>query len=83
MTATNDIHPDTPANRVIKAFGGCRPLARRLGLNHSWVVRWRKPDFEGGTGGLIPSRHHREILAAAREDGIRLKPADLIGEWMD
>lgn len=70
-------YPDSPANRVIEAFGGPRALARRIGLDHSWVVRWRKEPPEG-TGGLIPSRHHRSILRAAQTDGITLTADDLI-----
>ena len=72
-------YPDTPAQRVIEAFDGPRALARRIGLDHSWIVRWRKEPPEG-TGGLIPSKHHRKILTAAREDGIDLTADDLIGD---
>ena len=70
-------YPDSPANRVIEAFGGPRALARCIGLDHSWVVRWRREPPEG-TGGLIPSRHHRAILNAARHAGIKLTADDLI-----
>lgn len=72
-------YPDTPANRVIEAFSGPRALGRAIGLHHSWVVRWRREPPEG-TGGLIPSRHHRKILRAARERGLDITADDLIGD---
>lgn len=70
-------YPDSPANRVIEAFGGPRALAREIKRDHSWVVRWRKDPPEG-TGGLIPARHHRAILNAAKRLGITLTADDLI-----
>jgi hypothetical protein len=72
-------YPDTPANRVIEAFGGPRALARELDVDHSWVVRWRKPKPEG-TDGLIPAKYHRTILRVAKANGIRLRADDLIGD---
>ena len=73
MTDAND----TPAHRAISAFGGPRKLARLLSIDHSWVVRWRKPRPEG-TGGLIPAKYQGTILRLAAEQGIGLTAADLI-----
>jgi hypothetical protein len=43
------------------------------------VHRWALPRARGGTGGLVPARHHRRLLALAAAEGIALSAADLIG----
>lgn len=68
----------TPAERVISKFGGIRPLARMLDIDHSSVQRWTRPKTQRGSGGLIPSRHHQRILNLAREQGLDIDAADLI-----
>lgn len=68
----------TPADKVIAAFKGVRPLARAVGRNPSSIVRWRRPKSEGGTGGAVPSSLQGVILALARERGLDISPADLI-----
>lgn len=52
-----------PAQPVIDAFGGLRPLANRLDLTASTVQGWKKR-------GMIPEARADAVLAAAREDGI-------------
>ena len=69
----------TPAHTVIARFGGSGPLSRRLGLDRSAVHRWALPKTRGGTGGLVPGRHHRRLLALAADEGVALSAADLIG----
>lgn len=68
----------TPADYVITKFGGIRPLARMLGIDHSSVQRWTRPLSKRGSGGLIPSRHHQRILTLAREQGVEIDAANLI-----
>lgn len=68
----------SPAERVIRAFGGVRETARALELNPSSVCRWRKPKKARGSGGLIPSEHHVDILVAARQLGKNIRAEDLI-----
>lgn len=53
----------TPASIVISKFGGVRPTARKLGLNPSTVCRWAQAREDGGTGGLIPQKHFKQILS--------------------
>ena len=74
---------DTPANIIVKRFGGVRKLARALGVEPSTVCRWRKPAAQGGTGGLIPSRQQVAIRAAADRLGIKLKPSEMVGSAAD
>ena len=68
----------TPAEKVIAAFGGVRPLARLLDRNPSSVVRWRRSKQEGGTGGAVPTGLQGKVLALARMRGIILTADDLI-----
>lgn len=69
----------TVAETMIKKFGGRDELARVLGVDVSQVYRWTYPKDRKGTGGSIPARHFRRLLAAAQERGIKVRPADLIG----
>jgi hypothetical protein len=64
-----------PAARVIELCGGIEATAKIVGLDRSGVNRWRMPRARGGSGGLIPMRHARLLLATVPE----LKPEDLIG----
>jgi hypothetical protein len=69
---------NTPAARVIEAFGGVRATARALGLHSSSVCRWRLPAARGGLAGRVPSRHQSTILRIAQESGMDLSAEDLI-----
>jgi hypothetical protein len=69
---------NSPADIVIERFGGVRPLARLLELNHSSVARWPAPKTKRGSGGLVPSQYHRRLLDLARERGIELSASELI-----
>ncbi|HRJ67505.1 MAG TPA: uroporphyrinogen-III synthase, partial [Alphaproteobacteria bacterium] len=52
-----------PADPVIDAFGGLRPLANRLGITASTVQGWKKR-------GIIPDTRVEAIYTAAEEDNI-------------
>ena len=54
------------ADKVIKEFGGVRPLATRLDITASTVQGWKKR-------GVIPDPRIKSILEAANEDGISLE----------
>lgn len=68
----------TPAELVIEKFGGVRPLARELSIDHSSVARWPKPKNERGSGGLIPAQYHARLLDIAKERGITLTALELV-----
>lgn len=68
----------SPAELVIKKFGGVRATARAISVSPAAVCRWPKPRNEGGCGGDIPTRNHRKILAAARDNGIAIYPSMLV-----
>lgn len=68
----------TPAEVVIRAFGGVNKTARAIGRNGGAVCRWRKPKEERGTNGRIPSEAQGLILQAARRLKIKITAEDLI-----
>ena len=55
-----------PADPVIEAFGGIRPLATRLGLTASTVQGWK-------IRGVIPPTRLYDVVRAANEDGVDIK----------
>lgn len=69
--------PLTQAERVIARFGGPATLARILGKDPATVYRWTYSRAKGGTDGLIPSSALRQVLEAARREGIFIGPDDL------
>lgn len=70
----------TPAETVVTAFGGVRPLARLLGCSPSSVSRWgrRVSVRHGKSMGTIPSTLHAPLLMLARERGVHLTATDLV-----
>lgn len=63
-----------PADPVIEAFGGLRPLANRLGLTASTVQGWKKR-------GIIPDTRVEAIYAAAAEDNIDINALLAKGQY--
>lgn len=77
-------HPDCQAWRVFYRFGGlARTVAalKDLGPEHErtrcTLYRWTYPKSRNGTGGLIPAPALPSILAAARLQGVVIRPEDL------
>lgn len=68
------------ASTVIEKCGGHAAVAEILGINLSSVYRFTYPRERGGTGGLIPTRYQRTLLAAARERGLDLTPEDFFAD---
>lgn len=68
----------SPADYVIKAFGGVRATARAIGRDKSSVSVWRQPRSKKGTGGLIPHKAQPLVLRAAQDRGLDITPNDLI-----
>jgi hypothetical protein len=68
----------TPAEYVIRLFGGIRPLARYLDVEPSTVWRWRVPSDRGGADGRIPRDTQPRLLDLAKARGLDLKAEDLI-----
>lgn len=72
---------ESQAARIINKFNGPYPLARAIGYDASQVFRWRYPEAphpKRGTGGVVPPRALRRVIAVAREMGVMLEPGDLV-----
>lgn len=67
----------TPAEVVLKEFGSLRSVANELGCSHTNVRLWLR-ERNNGDVGLVPATHHRKLLKAAHERGLRLSESDLI-----
>lgn len=67
-----------PARSVIKKLGGEARVSEITGTSYTAPYRWQHSKERGGTGGLIPQKHHRPILDYALEHGIDVGPGDLI-----
>jgi len=68
----------TPAEYVIKKFGGVRKTAKAIGRDAGAVSKWRQPKDRRGTGGAIPGGAQLAILDAAERLGLDITATDLI-----
>lgn len=59
--------PEVPVAKIIKLFGGIRPMANKLDVPVSTVQGWKERT-------AIPANRHDEILAAARRHKVDLPP---------
>jgi len=73
------IHGANPAISIVVRLGGCRAVARLVGVSPSAVSRWCTPAPLGGTGGRIPQRHWDRLIAQAAERGVLLDAQALSG----
>jgi hypothetical protein len=67
-----------PAHSIIKRLGGPAAVSARLGVAYTAPYRWQHPPEKGGSGGLIPQKHHPALLAFATELGVELSAADFL-----
>jgi hypothetical protein len=65
-----------PAATIISRLGGEKTVSEITGRAYTAPYRWQHPVGKGGTGGLIPQKHHVALLDYARAHGIELTPAD-------
>lgn len=66
----------SPAEYIVKKFGGHRAVAEICGIGEIQVRRWAYPPERGGAGGQIPSKHQVRLLNAAKDKRIALRPSD-------
>jgi hypothetical protein len=67
-----------PAKSIIDKCGGADVVARVSGADRSRVYRWTYPVERGGTGGVIPTRRARKLLAWATANSIKLSPSEFL-----
>lgn len=65
-----------PARSIIARLGGAAVVARITETAYTAPYRWQYPRSKGGSGGLIPQKHHRKLIDYARMNGVDLEPAD-------
>lgn len=63
------MRPMKSIREIVEAFGGPRPMARKIGYPPSTVMSWARRN-------IVPSRHIPMILRAAEKEGIKLDAAD-------
>jgi myo-inositol-1-phosphate synthase len=61
----------SPADRIIRRFGGQTALANLLGKRQSTIEHW-------ASTGRIPAQWHQPLMSLAREKGIILEPRDFV-----
>lgn len=72
-------HSMQPARSVVEQLGGCREVARALGIAPSTVSRWIAPKSRQNLGGRIPQTYWVSLLALAKRNGKPLTVAQLAG----
>lgn len=71
--AQGPVDESMPAFKIAQKFGGVNAFARALDKAPSTCHRWL-------VSGLIPAKHQRLVLDAAKANRIRLSPAEFIPE---
>jgi len=61
----------SPAERVIRRFGGQSALAQLLGRRQSTVEHW-------ASTGRIPAQWHQPLMSLARDRGVVVEPRDFV-----
>lgn len=67
-----------PAAKIIDRLGGEAKVSEITGTSFTAPYRWQHEKSKGGTGGLIPQRHHPVLLQYARENNIELSPEEFL-----
>ncbi|MDQ2079507.1 hypothetical protein RA307_04875 [Xanthobacteraceae bacterium Astr-EGSB] len=67
-----------PAHTIIRKFGGPSAVANITGAHRTRVSNWQRPKSVGGTGGVVPQRHHRALLDYARQHDIPLSAEEFV-----
>lgn len=67
----------TQADRIIARFGGVKHLARAINYSQAAVYKWNRPQYKGGSDGLVPTRALERIMTVARMFGVLLTEEDL------
>jgi hypothetical protein len=68
----------SPAEWVIRQFGGVSLLARAIGRTPQAVSKWRASRWSQGTDGRIPGGLHEKILREAKRLELDVTVEDLV-----
>ena len=69
-----------PAHSILERLGGWIEVAEALNLTRQAVDYWTRPVSRGGSGGRIPLKHHKALVALAQEKGVPLSYEDFHAE---
>jgi len=72
-------HDAQPATNIVMQLGGCRSVARLVGVSPSAVSRWCTPTALGGTGGRIPQKWWKQVISAGKDRGVLIDAKQLSG----
>jgi hypothetical protein len=78
LTAASAVPPATPAERIVRLFGGVHAMAGACGRDVSQVYRWLRPRAGGGFGGRVPHKAQERLLIAAKARGLSLTLIDFL-----
>jgi hypothetical protein len=67
-----------PASSIIERLGGEAVVSKITKTAYTAPYRWQHSREKGGTGGVIPQRHHRTLLDYARARGIPLRAEEFL-----
>jgi hypothetical protein len=68
------------ATRPASSSPGSAAVAAITGTAYTAPYRWQAARARGGTGGVIPQRHHRRLIDYARANGIPLSAEEFLAE---
>jgi hypothetical protein len=72
-----------PASTIIALFGGSPAISEVLGIPKRTPYNWAIAKAKGGTGGLIPQKHHLALLAEANRRHLSLTAEDFLPRQTD
>ena len=65
-----------PAYSIVERLGGNAAVAEALNVTRQAVDYWCTPISRRGSGGRIPGKYHKQIIALAKEMGVPLSYED-------
>lgn len=67
-----------PARSIVTKLGGPSAVAEAIGIHRTRVSNWQRSRAQGGTGGIIPQRHHLALMDLAEAKGVALSADDFL-----
>jgi hypothetical protein len=68
----------SPAEYVVRIFGGVRRTAAEIGRSPAAVSKWSKPIENHGCGGKVPRLAQETIMHIAKLRKLDITPSDLM-----
>ena len=67
-----------PAHSIVTRLGGVPAVSEFCGVHVTRVYSWMRSKDSGGTGGIVPQRHHVALLDMARKFSVPLTAGDFL-----